>query len=126
MFAKTIELTATKKEFRFTCGMNETRFRPVVYLSPERRVLSVGSPPAEGGTCTEARVFDDESFDDSFSVLEVMMRYGARAVIGGFSFGTITFRISIGPDIRKDLMGFTNGLFTQAATHAGASKVVIV
>lgn len=126
MFAKTIELTATKKEFHFTCGMKEARFRPVVYLSSERRVLSVGSAPIDGGAAIEARVFEDEGFEDSFSVLEVMMRYGSRAVIGGFSIGTITFRISIGPDIRKDLMGFTNGLFTQAATHAGAGKVVIV
>jgi hypothetical protein len=126
MFAKTIELKATKKEFLFSYGMKEERFRPVIYLTSDKRVMTVGEAPKEGVVDLAAHIFEDKKIDDSFALLETMMRYGVRKVIGGFFVGTLTIRISIGADIREDLKGFAPAIFHYAATNAGAGKVVIL
>jgi hypothetical protein len=127
MFAKIIELKASREEFIFAHGMKEARFRPVIYLSSDRRVLAIGEPPAEGVVAQEAHVFTDRKLENAFALLETLLRYGLREVIGGgFYFGTLTFRISLAADLREELAGFAPAIFHYAATNAGAKKVVIV
>jgi hypothetical protein len=60
MLTKTIELSAPKQEFRFSCGPKESRFRPVVYLSSDRKIVAVGNAPATGSFAVVARIFEDE------------------------------------------------------------------
>jgi len=126
MFAKTVDFNATKKEFLFSVGMKEVRFRPVVYLSADKKVLAVGDAPTEGVVDLEAHIFEDEKTADSFAILEAMIRFGLRDVLGRFSIGPLTVRVSVGADIRQDLKGFAPGIFHYAVTNAGASKVIIV
>ena len=127
MFAKIIELKASREEFVFSCGMKEARFRPVIYLSSERVVLAIGEPPTQGAVAQEARLFADRKLEDAFALLETLLRHGLREVIGGgFFFGALTFRISLAADLREDLAGFAPVVFHYAATNAGAKKVVIV
>ena len=125
MFGKTVDLSATKREFLFSTGMTEARFRPVVYLSADKKVLAVGDAPTEGVVDLEARVFEDEGIDDSFAILEAMIRFGLRKILGRVSLGPLTVRISVGADIRQDLKGFAPAVFHYAVTNAGASKVII-
>ncbi len=125
MFTKTIALDASKKCFRFSCGVKEVSFSPVVYLTEDRRVLSVGEAPTERTPALVARIFEDD-FDDAFAVLEAIFRYGTQLVSPGFSLLRLHYRISIASDIRHDLKGFASPLFQQAAIHAGASKVEVV
>eukprot|EP01036_Dinobryon_divergens_P047310 gene47310-63403_t len=122
MFAKTIELSVTKKELLFSYGRKEARFRPVIYLTTDKKVLAVGTAPTDGAFNLEAHVFEDEKIVDAFALLEAMLRIGFRQVLGGFSFRPVAVRISVGPDIRRDLKGFTPAIFHYAATNAGAGK----
>jgi hypothetical protein len=126
MFAKTIDLSATREEFRFSCGRKEARFRPVVYLSSDRKIVAVGDAPATGSFAVVTRIFEDEKADDSLALLVAMMHYGLWHVLGRFRIGRLTFRISVGGDIRQDLKGFAPSVFVQAAQKAGAAKVVLV
>jgi hypothetical protein len=118
MFMKTVEVSATMEEFRFSCGDREVRFRPVVYLSSEKRVLAVGIPPVEGVVDREAFPFKDEEGVDSFNVLEAIFRYGLRQVLGRFYLLPPSIRVTIGPDIRQDLKGFAASIFYFAARNA--------
>jgi hypothetical protein len=126
MFTKTIELSATKQEFRISCGPKEVRFRPVVYMSSDRKIVAVGDAPATGSFAVVARIFEEEQTGDSLALLVAMMRYGLWHVLGRFRFGRLTIRISIGADIGQDLKGFAPAVFVQAAQKAGAAKVVLV
>lgn len=126
MFTKTIDLTATKMELLFSDGRKEARFRPIIYLSADKKVLAVGEPPAEGAVAQAIRVFENEAVADSFALLEAMIRYGVRQVTGSWIIGSLTMRISVGADLRRELKGFTAAIFHQAATNAGAAKVIIV
>ncbi len=126
VFSKTIELRATRQEFRFSCGRKEVRFRPVAYLSSDRKIVAVGDAPAMGSFAVVARIFEDDSIDDSLALLVAMMHYGLWHVLGRFRIGRLTFRISVGGDIRQDLKGFAPAVFVQAARKAGAAKVVLV
>jgi hypothetical protein len=126
MFEKTIELSATRQEFRFSCGRKEVRFRPVVYLSSDRKIVAIGDAPATGSGAVAARIFEDERVDDSLALLAAMMRYGLWHVLGRLRIGRLTIRISVGEDIRQGLKGFAPSLFHDAARKAGAATVVMV
>jgi hypothetical protein len=126
MYFKIVELTATKNQFRFSCEMKEAQFRPVVFLSSDKRVMAIGEPPSEGVVDREARIFEDKEIDDSLALLEAIMRFGVRKVLGGGFVGPPTIKVSIGPDIRTDLKGFASSIFHHAAMGAGARKVIIV
>ena len=97
----------------------------MIYLSAEKKVLAVGDAPTEGIVDLEAHIFEDKKIEDSFALLEAMMRYGVRKMIGGFFVGSLTMKVSIGADIREDLKGFAPAIFHYAATNAGAGKVAI-
>jgi hypothetical protein len=124
MFSKTIELTASKKEFRFVDGMKEVRFRPIVFLAPEKNILAIGDAP-EGIPASEGiHIFEDPSAD-AVALLESLLRYGMRSVLGGFTLRSVALKITIEPDIRADLKGFATSIFQYAATQAGAVKVIV-
>jgi hypothetical protein len=121
-----IKISASKKEFCFSDGAKECRFRPVVYLSSEKRVLSVGDAPMQGGVDQEARIFEDpKSCDDSFAVLEAMMRHGIREVTGPLRLIPPTVQIMIDPGLQEQLGGFAPSVFYFAARNAGATKITI-
>ena len=125
MFTNIVEVSATKQEFRFSNGKKESRFRPVVYLSAEGKILSLGSAPAQGVADREVHPFEGGGSTDAFAVLEAMMRYGFRDVSGRLRIGPLRVEISIGADIGQDLKGFAPELFRRAAMNAGAAKVLI-
>ncbi len=124
MFSKTIDLTASKKEFRFVDGMKEVRFRPIVFFAPGKRILAIGDAPdgvPDGGGIN---IFEDPSAD-ALALLESLLRYGMRSVLGGFTLRSVALKITIAPDIRADLKGFASSIFRFAATQAGAEKVIV-
>lgn len=126
MFTKIIELKATKQEFVFSYGMKEARFRPVVYLSADRRVMAIGDAPTAELAAREAQVFTDRRLEDAFALLEVLLRHGLRQLIGGgFFVGTLTLRVSLGADIREEVAGFAPVVFHYAAINSGVKRVVI-
>ncbi|MFT3870993.1 MAG: hypothetical protein QM715_21270 [Nibricoccus sp.] len=121
-----IHLSASKREFCFSDGAKTYRFQPVVYLSREMKVLAVGDAPMQGDVNEVARIFEDVSRgENSFDILEAMMRFGVREMTGSLCLGPIKMRISIDPDLRAFLRGFAPALFYFAAQHAGATKIVI-
>ena len=124
--SKKILLTASKTEFVFSDGQRESRFRPVVYLSPDKKISGVGTPPTAGVDCLMIDIFNQPApAADALSILESMMRFGVRSVSPGFISRPPTVRIAIGDDIRAELKGFAPALFRTAATQAGAVKVEI-
>jgi hypothetical protein len=124
MFSKTIELVASKKEFRFADGMKEFRFRPIVFLAPEKKILAIGDAPDGVPASQGVDIFEDPNAD-AVALLESMFRYGMRSVLGGFTLRSVELKITIEPDIRADLKGFTTPIFHYAATQAGAVKVIV-
>jgi hypothetical protein len=118
MFTNKVEVNATLEEFRFSCGDREARFRPVVFLSSDKKVLAVGIPPVEGVVDREVFPFRDEGGEDSFNVLEAIFRYGLHQVLGRFYLLPPSIRVTIGPDIRQNLKGFAPSIFYFAARNA--------
>lgn len=124
MFSKTIELTASKKEFRFVDGTREVRFRPIVFLASGKKILAIGDAPAGMAPREGIDIFEDPSAD-ALVLLECLLRYGMRQILGGFTLRSVALKITIEPDIRADLRGFAPAIFQFAATQAGAVKVIL-
>lgn len=127
MFSRVITVTASKDEFVFSDGQRQTRFRPVVYLTPDsKKILAVGSAPVGDIQYVTVDIFRDQhSTVDAFSVLESMFRFGLRSVSPGFLRRPPSVTIAIASDIRTELKGFAPSIFRAAATQAGATKVEI-
>lgn len=122
----TIQFSASRNEFCFQHAGRTRSFVPIVYLSPEMRILAVGESSLHGGVGEAALIFDDSPRpDNSFDVLEAMMRYGVREMCPRGWIGTLTVRISIDADLRRFLRGFGPALFSEAARRGGAGRIII-
>ena len=124
MITRTIELFASKREFRFTDGVKEVRFRPIVFLAPgKKKILSVGEAPPEASDGEEIAIFEDADAD-ALRLLEAVIRYGLRSLSSRIAVRPIVLKISIGADVRTQLKGFAWHIFEHASLHAGATKVI--
>lgn len=125
MFSKPkIVLEASRRRFRFRSGTREQSFRPIVYVTADGRVASVGEPPPDNFPARAVAIFEADC-ENAVEVLEAMFRYGSQLVRGGFSFWQPRYEITVSSDLRDLLKGFTNPVFRHAATLAGADEVVV-
>jgi hypothetical protein len=124
MFVKLIELSASSTEIVVRCGVRDMQFRPVVYLSPERKFLGVGTPPHQNGAAQEVRLFESNEGDINFAALEATLRFVIPRVTGKWAIWPPTIRISIASDLKRELKGFAPAIFYFAARNAGAAKIL--
>ena len=116
-----IRLQVSQSLFRFSCGASTFEFKPEVYLAEDRVVLAIGSPPLEGNFARMVRILDsNENHSEALEILAMLLRHGARAVIGGWCLGPLTLRIACDPSVSV----FSSADWRLASSQAGASNII--
>jgi hypothetical protein len=82
MLSKTIDLSVSKGEFLFTDGFTVCRFRPIIFITAEKKILSIGDPPATPFEARRIDVFEDVD-TDAMELLESLLRYGMSGNLKG-------------------------------------------